>query len=193
MKQKILSLLLFISITTCFSQTLDNLKKETKKVYDANYLMEFEAVVAQSYPKIIETIGHNKMIELLDLDYQNDDFRYRLQLVNPIFIYSDIKIIEDKHYCVVSYKNPVRIFYEKKLSLNEGQKKAAQIKDQTQATQVTFEPKRNSFNVRRNSKFIAIADASTKMEWKFFNLDDVNQKKVFDTFCSKSLKKELGL
>ncbi len=193
MKLKLLSLLLLLLSINCISQTLDNLKKETKKVYDANYLMEFEAVVAQSYPKIIETIGQDKMLELLDLDYQNDDFRYRLQLVNPIFIYSDIKKIEDKSYCVISYKNPVRIFYEKKLSMNDGIKKATQIKEETQATQVTFEPKRNSFNVRRNSKFIAIADTSTKMEWKFFNLDDVNQKKVFDSLCSESVKKELGL
>ena len=145
MKQKILSLLLFFSSINCFSQTLDNLKRETKKVYDANYLMEFEAVVALSFPKIIETIGQDKMLEILDLDYQNDEFRYRLQLVNPIFIYSEIKKIDDKSYCVISYKNPVRIFYEKKLSMNDGLKKAAQIKEQTNATQVTFEPKRNSF------------------------------------------------
>ena len=192
MKTKIVALL-FLTNFLSFSQTLENLKIETKKLYDANYLMNFEEIVVLSYPKIVETIGNDKMLSQLDLDYQNDEFRYRLQLVNPVFIYSEIKKIEGKTYSVVSYKNPVRIFYEKKLSISDGLKKEVVLKETTQATQVTFEPKRNSFNVRRNSKFVAIADETTKNEWKFFNLDDKNQKMIFDNFCSESIKKELGL
>ena len=93
MKTKIILLLLLCSFTT-FSQTIEKLKVATKKIYDANYTMDFDTIVNQTYPKIVETHGgKNAMLNKLDSDYQNDEFRMRLELVTPVFQYSEIKKI----------------------------------------------------------------------------------------------------
>jgi len=193
MKTKFTICLLLVAIVS-FSQSFEKLKIETRQIYDANYNMDFDAIAKLSYPKIIELLGGKlKFIEKLDSDYLNDGFRMRLQLENPVFSYSEIRKVEDKTFYIVSYYNPVRYFFETKLDADAGMKKAAQLKESTNAKTVIFEPKRNSFNVKRNSKFVAISDQTTNGEWRFFNMDDVQQRTLFYTLFSTNVKKELGL
>jgi hypothetical protein len=193
MKSKIFPIVLLFVSCFSFSQTLEKLKVDTKKIYDANYTMDFEAIANHTHPKIIEQLGKEKFLEKLDTDYQNDEYRMRLQLVSPVFQYGEIKKIEGKTYCVISYRNPVRYFYETKLDSNTSLIKANNLREKDQTKDVTFEPKRNSFNVRRISKFIAIADARSSNEWKFINMDDVTQRQLLETIIEDLVKKQLGL
>lgn len=193
MKTKILSLLFFFFSVISFSQTLEELKMDTEKFYDANYYMEFEYIVSLTYPAIIESIGEDEMLNKLELDYENEEYRMRLQLVNPVFQYSNIKNIEEKIFCVITYKNPVRYFYEDKLDSNMVSEKIANLKEKDNTTLIVFEPKRNSFSVNRNSKFLAVYDETTQNKWKFFNFDDAIQKQLFRTYFNETTKKELGL
>lgn len=193
MQKKITSLLLFLFIATSFSQTRADLMAGTKKIYQANYNMSFDEIVALSYPKIAETIGKETMLEKLDLRHQNEEFRLRLQLEIVPFQFGPIKKIEGKSFCVVTYRNPIRYFFENKLTPEMALEKTAWLKDVNQTKDVTFEPKRNSFNVKKISTFVAVADETTYTEWKFFNLDDANQKQIFDTLFNETVKKELGL
>ena len=192
MKTKIILLLLLCSLTS-FSQTIEKLKVATKKIYDANYTMDFDTIVNQTYPKIVETHGgKNAMLNKLDSDYQNDEFRMRLELVTPVFQYSEIKKIEGKTFCVITYRNPIRYFFENKLDNDTAVKKVNWLKENNSTKEVFFEPKRNSINVKRISKLVAIADETTSKEWKFFNFDDSSQREIFKTLFSENTKKELG-
>ncbi len=189
------SCILLLLLVSCFSfaQTLEKLKVETKKIHDANYNMDFDSIVKFSHPKIVEDIGKEKFLEKLDKDFQNDEYRMRIQLVNPVFEYGTIQKIGDLTFCVIAYKNPVRYFFENKLDSNTSLIQANLLRTKDRTKDVTFEPKRNSFNVRRISKFVAIADASTKNEWKFFNMDDVKQRALFEFLFDDKVKKQLGL
>lgn len=191
MKTKIIFLFILFSLSS-FSQSLEKLKTETKKIYDANYTMDFDVIAQLSYPKIIETIGKDAFLEQLDADYQNEEYRMRLELVTPVYNYSEIKKIEGKTFCVITYRNPIRYFFENKLTTDTAAKKVTWLKERNTAQEVIFEPKRNSINVKRTSKFIAIADETTGNEWRFFNLDDMKQRKIFSEIFSESTKKELG-
>lgn len=193
MKSKTIILQLFL--VTCFSsaQTIEQLKAETKKIYDANYTMDFDAITSLTYPKLVDQFGKSKFVDKLDQDYQNENYRMRLQLVTPVFQYGEIKKISGANYCVISYKNPVRYFYEPKLDANTSLIEANKLREKDQTKDVTFEPKRNSFNVRRISKLIAIADATTKNEWKFLNMDDVEQRALSKNILDDATKKQLGL
>lgn len=176
------------------AQSLDNLKAQTKKIYDANYTMDFEPLAELTYPDIVGQLGgRDKFLEKLDTDYQNDEFRKRLQLESPVFQYSEIKKIDGKSWCVISYYNPIRYFFEKKMDAATGQQKAAELKQSAQATQTIYEPKRNSINVKRHSRFVAIADETTQNQWKFINFDDVSQREMADKLLNESIKKQLGL
>jgi hypothetical protein len=188
--------LIFLFLLCCLngiSQTVEQLKLETKKIYDANYTMDFDVIAQLTYPKIIESIGNkDSFLEKLDLDYQNEEYRMRLELVTPVFQYSELKKIDGKTFCVITYRNPIRYFFENKLNSDSSAKKVAWLKENNNTSEVIFEPKRNSINVKRVSKLIAIADETTSNEWKFFNFDDAEQRAIFKTFFNETIKKELG-
>ncbi len=192
---KKIHLLFFILLNQLgWAQSSAELKTAVQKIYDAYYNMDFEAVAALSYPKIIEQLGGNVLFtNKLDQDYQNDDFRKRLQLVKPIFVLGAIQKISGKSICVIGYKNPERYFFEKKLTAASADAEAEKLKKANLTNDVTFEPKRNSFNVRKNSKLIAIFDETTQNQWKFFNWDDPAQRAVFSQTFRAEEQKILGL
>lgn len=193
MKTK-LSLLLILATFATFAQSLEKLKADTRKIYDANYNMDFDAVSALTYPKIVETLGgKTAFTDKLDSDYQNDECRMRLELVTPVFQFSEMKTESGKTCYLITYYNPTRYFFEKKMDAATAQKNAATLKENTNASAVTVEPKRNSINVKRTSYFIAVADESTNGEWRFINWDDLQQRKWFETNFPASVKKALGL
>lgn len=193
MKTKLFSLLLILFSLFSFSQSLENLKIQTRKIYDANYTMDFDTIADLTYPKIYEILGKTAFTDKLDTDYQNDEFRMRLEIENPVFQYSEIKKIDGRSYCIITYKNPVRYFLESKPDAATANQKAAALKESAKAYEVVVEPKRNSINVRRNSKLIAIADETTNNQWKFINLDDLTQRETAEKLLNESIKKELGL
>jgi hypothetical protein len=111
----------------------------------------------------------------------------------PTFQYSEIKKIDGKSWCVVSYYNPIRYFFEKQMDATTGPQTAAELKISERATQTIYEPKRNTVNVKRHSRFIAIADESTQNQWKFINFDDVAQRELADQLLNENIKKQFGL
>jgi hypothetical protein len=185
-------LLLFFTLST-FSQSLESLKPIAKKLYDANYLMSFQDVVEHTYPKYVESVTKEYILEKLDLDYQNDEFRMRLQLVSVVFIYGEIKKIEGTSFCVITFKNPIRYFYENKISNDNRDDELSFLKVKDKTEDVTFEPKRNSFNVRKTSTYLAIADEKTNNQWKILNFDDAGQYEFYKTNFSENVKTVLGL
>lgn len=193
MKIKSLSFLLLLIAFNSFSQNAVQLLSGTQKLFTANYEMDFETIVLLSYPKMVETIGKEVMIEKLDKSYQNEEYRMRYQLETAAFITRKIQKIGSQSFCVITCRNPVRYFFEKKLSTEETAGKILWLQEINNTKEVTFEPNRNSFNVKRNTTYVAIMDDTTKGDWKFFNLDDANQKEVFNTLFDEKIKTALGL
>lgn len=165
---------------SAFSQSLESLKPIAKKLYDANYLMEFDAIADATYPKMYQEKGRDAFIEKLDSDYQNDEFRLRLQLPNVAFQYSDIRKIDNTFYTFITFRNPVRYFFEKKLTAEQAAEKKKQLQEINRTQDVTFEPARNSFNVKKITTYIAISDENTSGKWKLLNLDDKEQRDFFE-------------
>ena len=192
MKNKLSILLLFFSIIT-FSQSTESLKIATKKYYEANYLMDFETIVSLSHPLMVQTIGKDLLLEKLDKYYENEEYRLREQLETLPFQYGMVKKIEGKSFCVITFRNPIRYFFETKLTTEAIADKANWLKQINKSKEVTFEPKRNCFNVKRTSTYLAVMDETNIKEWKFFNLDDANQLASFQTIFGERIKKELGL
>ena len=192
MKKQITFIFLFLSIFA-LSQSTESLKVATTKFYEANYLMDFETMVSLSHPEMVNAIGKDIILENLEKYYENNEYRLREQLEILPFQYGAIKKIEGKSFCVITFRNPMRYFFETKLSAETAAEKATWLKQTNKTKDVTFEPKRNSFNVKRISTYVAVMDETTNNEWTFYNLDDANQLASFQTFFGESVKKELGL
>ncbi|RZJ66996.1 MAG: hypothetical protein EOO50_06950 [Flavobacterium sp.] len=168
--------------------------KGASTLYDSNYNMDFEPIAEITYPKVVEQVGgREKFLAKLDNDYQNEKFRKRLQLTSPVFQVGPEKTIGGKSFCVVSFRNPTRYFYEDKLDTDAMAKEVANWKNIAATKEVYGEPNRNSINVKRVSFIVAVKDETTGGNWKFFNLDDLDQLAVFDNVISAETKKQLGL
>ena len=192
MKKQYAILLLFFSIAT-YSQSIESLKTATKKLYTANYLMDFDAIVSYSYPKMVENVGKEKMLANVEKHYENQEFRLREQLETLAFQYGEIKKIEGKSFCVITFRNPVRYLFETKLTTETAAEKANWLKQINKTKEVTFEPIRNSFNVRKTTTYLAIMDETTGRNWKFFNLDDASQLNSFQSLFDDKTKTSLDL
>lgn len=192
MKKTFVLFLILIGFPS-FSQSLENLKAAANKMYQANYLMDFEAILSYSYPKMTENIGNDLFLENNEKHYENGEYRLRLQLEKVPFIFSSIKILEGKSFCVITCRNAIRYTFESKLTAEMATAKTQWLKETNKTKEVTFETARNSFNVRKTTTFVAISDETTSNQWRFFNFDDPVQYENFGLIFGESVKKELGL
>ncbi|MBD3582540.1 hypothetical protein HC229_08475 [Flavobacterium sp. D33] len=191
MKKSLLTLF-FLLFASSQAQEPEILKRASE-LYDANYNMDFESIAGFTYPEAVEQLGgKQKFISKIDADYQNPEFRKRLQLTAPVFQVGPVKSIGSKKFCLISFRNPTRYFYEEKLSPGEMNEQVIKWKQVASTKEVFGEPNRNSINVKRISKFVAVSDASTNGQWKFFNFDDLQQLEIFNSHFATE-KVQLGL
>lgn len=193
MKSKIFSILFLFTIHFGFSQNGMQLLSSSKKLYTANFEMDFETILSLSYPKMVEVLGKDVILDKLDKTYQNEEYRFRYQLESVPIITHQTQKIGTQTFCLLTCRNPVRYFFEKKLSAEEVAAKTTWLQEINRTKEVTFEPKRNSFSVRRTTTFLAIMDESTAGQWKFINLDDPFQASAFELLFDENAKKQLGL
>ena len=118
--------LLFFSCTS-FSQSQE-INIAFKKLYEANYLMDFDAIASYYYPAIIERTGIETVLKDIEKHYENDEFRLRLQLETVPFQFREITKIEGKSFCVIAFRNPMRYFFENKLTAATAMEKSVLLK-----------------------------------------------------------------
>jgi hypothetical protein len=193
MKLKHLALLFFFITFNCISQSTETLKTSAQKLYEANFLMDFETIVQLSYPKMVEQIGKETLLERTELHYENEVYRLRYQLQSVPLQYAPIKKINEKSFCVITIRIPKRYFFESKLTLEQAAEKKTWLQEVNNTKEVTFEPNRNSFNVKKISTYIAVFDETTNGEWKFFNFDNPEQLAAFQPIFDENVKTALGL
>jgi hypothetical protein len=185
-------LLAFLATTIGFAQTLETLKADTKKMYDASYNMNYEEVTNFTYPKVFDLIPKEQMLEMLDQTFNNETMRVRLVSVDPKFVFSDIQKIESKTVAVVNYNNAMRIIFEQKMTDEEGIKMVENFKNAGNYSIAKFEKERNAMYLEGPATMIAVADESTKNEWKFLNYEK-GQSQMATTVLGESLVTKLKL
>jgi len=192
MKKVLLTVALgFTMAFSCFAQP--DVLPAASRFYDANFNMDFESLAELTYPEVVkQSGGKEQFIAKVDADYQNTELRKRLQLSAPVFQIGNVKTIGDRKFCIIAFWNPTRYFYEVPLEADQMKKLVTHWKQTAGTKEVYAEPNRNSINVKRISKLVAISDATTNNQWKFFNFDDVEQTAIFNSLFS-SEKVKLGL
>ena len=173
MEKKYSLLLLLFSFVT-FSQTLESLKKDTKKMYEATYVMDFETVLNYTHPKVLEMVTREQMIKVLNNSFENENFKVRLVNENPTFTFSEITKIEGKTLCLITYTNAMRMTFEKKITPENAEALLKSFKESDEYKTLIFEQERNSFFLEGKTTMIAVAEDSTKNEWKFVNYSKSN-------------------
>jgi len=168
MKKTILLFVLLLTFTG-FSQTLESLKIETKKMYEASYNMAFQDVLNYTHPKVFESVSREQMEDILNKSFENEIFRIRFVYPNITFTYSELKKVEGKILCVVTYTNAMRMTFEEPLTPEKVETMTITLKKNPEYKSINFEKDRNSLLVEGKATMIAVAEEATKNEWKFVN------------------------
>ena len=185
-------LLLFLFTLGMYAQE-SSILKTALRLHEANYNMDFDSVASFTHPEVIARLGGKKAFtEKLDTDSQNGGYRKRLQLTAPVFQAGPVKTIGARKFCVITFRNPTRYFYEQPLDTGQMKKLLNDWKQIAATNEVYAEPNRNSINVKRVSKLVGVADDQTGGQWKFFNFDDERQVEVFNSVFAAE-KVQLGL
>lgn len=193
MKQKITFLLCFLLVQlTATAQDLNALKIGADKIYKATITLDYDNILNYTYPKVFDLVAKEQMKEILKNTFNgNEQMKVKLIDMAPEFSYGDIKKIGDKTFCLVTHNLAMELVMVQTLSEEDGKMMADMMKESMETNDITFNKEKNAFMITKKATMIAIADASTKNEWRFLNKDKDNAiaKYIFD---EKTLK-ELGL
>lgn len=191
MKKVLLVLFLFAN-SNCFSQTIESLKEGTKKMYEATYNMVFEDVINNSYPKIFDFATREEMMTMLTSSFENETLKIRFVYPDPVFTFSEIKIVDGKHACIITYNNAMRMTFNEPFTDEKALQTEESFNDTGGYKTVRFEKDRNSFFLENQSMVIAIADVLTKFKWKFVTYDK-SQNEIMKKIIGESIFNALGL
>lgn len=180
---------LFLSTLSSVAQDKESLKKEANKAYVAAANLDFDKIFETTYPKVFEIVPKEQMKKMFSQMMDNPEFSIKLIEVDPEFTFGDIKKIKNQTFCVIEHNNKMKMIFKE--ALDEPEMMTDIFKSSMGATEVLYDKTDKSYLISIRSTMIAVADETTKNEWKFLNKDKGD--KMFDMIFSEEVKKELGL
>ncbi|HSD13515.1 MAG TPA: hypothetical protein VLB74_02585 [Flavobacterium sp.] len=189
-KITLFALLIVINIS---AQSTDDLKRDTKALYNATYTMSFDTMLDFTYPLVFKFVERADMYGTLDSSFDNEVYRIRYQYTTPHFTYSDMLMTDNGLYCVISYENSILMTYKQPLSDDTRVKKITEtLHKNFPDSIVRFEKERNAFNIIKTDKLVAIFDDFTEGKWKFISFDP-KYKELLDAVITEKIRNQLGL
>lgn len=188
--KKILTLLLFITVSNGFCQTMESLKTQTQKMYRSSIDMKFNEIMDMTYPKVFEIVDRETLSTMMESMFDNEQMHISLIDMKPAFTYTDIKEIDGKKFSVIKYRNGMKmalkgdITDEMVSSMEQGLKSAPQF------DKVDYDKATKTFTLEGNATMIGVADSTTKSEWTFVNYDN---EQLFNMIFDEKIKTALGL
>lgn len=190
MKNKILFFTFFLFQTiTILAQDMTSLKEEALKSYKASVNMNFESIFETTYPKVFDIVSQDQMKAMFGQMMESEQFSIKLVEVEPNFSFGEIKKIEGKSFCMVTYNNVMTMKF--KQPMDDAESMIDIFKSSMEADKVTYDKLTNTFRIEMRSTLIAVADDLTKNQWKFLNKDKEN--KMFSMIFNEKIVKALGL
>lgn len=190
MKTKVLFLALFLfQSISLLAQDMASLKIEALRSYKASMELNYDVIFDTTYPKLFDLISIEEMKTMFEEMTENEQFSIKLIEVDPQFSYGEIKVIEDKTFCLVDYNNVMTMRFKEPMT--DPDSMIENFKSSIGADKVTFDNANNTFRIETRSTLIGIADELTKNKWKFLNKDKENQ--MFSMLFNENIKKALGL
>jgi hypothetical protein len=173
------------------TQSLEQLKLETKKFYDAHYNMDFDGIASIYHPNYFEKYTKERITINLDEWFQNDVLGVRFVFPTMTFTFGPIQEIDGAKYCIITFKNSIRINNVNPKTDDQVKRDLAAYKEVTRYKSVKFEPKRNSYFIEEYTTWIAISSKSTQNKWKF--IEKYAKFHYFDELLAPEIQKQLGL
>ncbi|AWA29999.1 hypothetical protein HYN48_07870 [Flavobacterium magnum] len=188
--KKILALLLFITVSTGFSQTLDGLKAQTQKMYKSSIDMNFDAIMDLTYPKVFDIVDRETLSGMMKGMFDNEQMAITLSDMKPVFTYTDVKEIDGKKFSVIKYRNGMKMTLKGDVTDGMVSTMEQGLKSAPQFDKVNYDKATKTFTLEGPAVMIGVADDTTKNEWTFVNYDN---EQLFNMIFDEKIKTALGL
>lgn len=190
MKIRLLAFTFFLFQTLAvLAQDLNSLKSEALRSYNASIKMNFDDIFDTTYPKVFDIVAKDQMKQMFGQMRDNEQFSIKLVEVDPKFSFGEVKKIEDKTFCIITYNNVMEMTF--KTQMEDGEAMVDVFKSNMEAEKVTYNKLTNTFKIELRATLIAVADGLTNNKWKFLNKDKDN--KMFLMIFNDKIQKQLGL
>jgi len=188
--KKILTLLLLITVSNGFCQTMESLKTQTQKMYKSSIDMKFNDIMDMTYPKVFEIVDRETLSTMMESMFDNENMSIALTDMKPTFTYSDIKEVDGKKFSVINYRNGMKMTLKGDITDEMVGTMENGFKSTPQFDKVNYDKATKTFILEGPAVMIGVADATTKNEWTFVNYDN---EQLFNMIFDEKIKTALGL
>ena len=184
MKTKFLIVFLVFNCAVISAQTIQSLKADVHKLYTSFDDIDLEAVASA----LCSDKSADDVYKILDAYFLNDDNKFRYVYTNAKHNFSPFMVDDGKTYCVITFRNVIRITYFKPIDVASVQKS---LKEQFNAQTIAYDKKRNAYLIVYNATMVAMSDGGV---WKYMFADNTLPRQISEN-CKvpPAIKKELGL
>ena len=187
MKKKLAFLIAFVAFSHAFAQDMAQLKTAADKMYAATHKMDFEKIMDYSYPKMFELNDRATLTEAMKNAFDNDNFKIMFPEPNVTFNFGEIKAIGKQKFCVIKYRNKMKMKMLNELDEESTQSLTANLL--LAYEKADYDDVSNTYSIEGDATMVAIADDLTKNQWRFLNYDA----KIFKMMFGENIKNALGL
>ena len=193
MKIKIIMLLLFVTAFSAKSQTLETLKGEAEKMFQATYSMDYDKIFSFTYPKLFETVPKDQLKTIMQQAFDNEYTKITLEKINPEFKFDPIKEVDGKKLAVVHYKTAMTMIFKQNFDTDEMQQAMlGGILSSGSFSNAIINKDKTGIYAEMQSIMIGVADATTGNQWKFVNYE-ASQAEMAKSLLGENALKALGL
>lgn len=187
--KKLLSALFLLCAITLQAQDIKALENDAARFYKNTTTGKYDALIADTYPKIFEFIPKEKMLESLKGMLQGNGYIMDILEEPAKFEFGDVKQINGGFYSILKHDLVTKLTFTEPLTGIEAKEMVKNFKNAMKTEDVIFNPKFNSFTIKKRADIIAISNSVTGGRWKFLNRAGDNlMNKVLGEDVYKQLK-----
>ncbi|MGK4569112.1 hypothetical protein [Flavobacterium sp. 3HN19-14] len=193
MKTKFTMLLLFIAVLSVKSQTMESLKSETDKMFQATFAMDYDKIFSFTYPKLFETMPAEQLKTVMKQTFDNEYMKITLEKIDPKFQFDPIQEMEGKKISVIRYKTAMTMFMKQNFSTDaERDVVVNALSGNELFSGVKLNKEKTGIYAEMDAVMIGIFDSTTGGQWKFINYTPA-QREMYRNILSDTILNKLGL
>lgn len=187
--KKIVLTALLLCCSLLSAQDKKSLEERAKKSMEYTINGNYPALMELTYPKLFTIVPKEKMLEMLPAALKGEGFSVKLLNQAPNYKFGEIKKIDGGHYSLINHDTYMAMTFDEPLAKEDADMMLESLKESISGT-VTYDAAKNTFNIKKPSELIAVADKSTNNQWTFIS----NQGgPLIGMLFSEKVQKELGI
>lgn len=189
MKKILLALTLLVAFSS-LAQDKKILETDAARFYKNTVDGNYELLIADTYAKVFDFIPKDKMLESLKAMLKGDGYVMDIVDGPANFEFGEIKHIGNGYYSIVKHDLLMKMTFSEPIGEAEANAMVQNFKKAMKTDEVSFNPRFNTFTMRKRADFIAIFNDLTTGKWKFLNRSG---EKLMAKVLDEEVRKQLGV